>query len=82
MIDRLKLKGMRVTKDKKQQDVARVLGISVSAYNMKENCKREFSRQEIKALFKYFELTAIELVDIFFAEKVHVKRNAKCSKSA
>jgi len=69
----LKLKGLRVSKGKTQQDIAKVLGISETAYNMKERGYREFTRPEIKKLYKFFELTPVELIDIFFADEVHAK---------
>jgi len=42
-----KLKGKRVEKGYTQQDIADKLGISVSAYNLKEQGKRQFIIEEI-----------------------------------
>jgi len=74
-----KLKGLRVTRDKTQQEIAKVLGISDTSYCMKEKRyhNRDFSREEIQNLYEYFKLTPIELVDIFFTKEVHAKRTKR-----
>ena len=46
----LKLRGKRVEKNLTQKDMAKLLGISQNAYNLKELGKREFVTSEINLL--------------------------------
>ncbi|MDU1252905.1 MAG: helix-turn-helix transcriptional regulator [Peptostreptococcaceae bacterium] len=56
------LKSLRVKQGLKQQDVANYLGITVSAYNYKENGKRKFSIDEA---IKLARLLKCDIEDIF-----------------
>lgn len=51
----LKLRGKRVEKGLTQCELAKLLGISTNAYNLKETGKREFVMSEIDLLLKIFE---------------------------
>ena len=55
--DRLlvKLRGKRVEKGYRQKDLAKELGISTNAYNLKELGKREFNTSEINILLRLLE---------------------------
>lgn len=56
------LKSLRVKQGLKQQDVANYLGITVGAYNYKENGKRKFSIDEA---IKLARLLKCDIEDIF-----------------
>lgn len=68
----LKLKGLRVTYGKNQDDMAKLLSIPVSGYNMRENGKRMFTLPEVKKLMIHFKLTPEQVVDIFFDFEVNM----------
>lgn len=51
----LKLKGKRVEKGFTQEELAKQLGISTNAYNLKELGKREFRTSEINILLRLLE---------------------------
>lgn len=51
----LKLKGKRVEKGFTQEELAKKLGISTNAYNLKELGKREFRTSEINTLLRLLE---------------------------
>ena len=59
----LKLKGKRVEHGYTQSDLAKQLGISTNAYNLKELGKREFVTREINLLLKLLDC---KYEDIFF----------------
>lgn len=59
----LKLKGKRVEHGYSQQEIAKELGISTNAYNLKELGKREFRMSEINLLLKLLDC---KYEDIFF----------------
>ena len=52
----LKLKGLRAERGYSQQIVANLLGISTATYCRKENGIKDFSRYEIEALLKVFDI--------------------------
>lgn len=56
------LKSLRVKQGLKQQDVANYLGITLSAYNYKENGKRKFNVDEA---IKLARLLKCDIEDIF-----------------
>jgi len=64
----LKLRGKRVEKEMTQQELAKQLGISTNAYNLKEIGKREFKMSEINLLL---ELLDCKYEDIFFQKEVN-----------
>lgn len=49
-----------------QNDIAELLGLSVSAVNSRINGSIEFRRNEINAIRKEYELTDAETMAIFF----------------
>lgn len=61
------LKALRVEKQFKQQDVAKMLGISETTYNRKENGINDFT---IKEAIKLGEIFSIYPGEIFFNNKV------------
>lgn len=62
----VKLRGKRVEKGYSQADLAKLLGISTNAYNLKETGKREFRMSEINLLLELLDIT---YEDIFFYKK-------------
>lgn len=63
----LKLRGKRVEKQLSQTDVAKMLGICLSAYNQKENGISEFTLSEIQDLLYYLDC---DFDDIFYRKEV------------
>ena len=59
----VKLRGKRVEKGYSQADLAKLLGISTNAYNLKETGKRECRMSEINLLLELLDIT---YEDIFF----------------
>ena len=57
----LKLRGKRVEKGFTQEEIAKMIGLSTNAYNLKEQGKREFRVREINALLKLLECTYEEI---------------------
>jgi len=64
MIDRLKIKGLMGSNNMKQIDVAKALGISVNAFNMKLNNKSKFNENEVKDMAVFFNVE----VDFLFKQ--------------
>lgn len=62
----VKLRGKRVEYGYSQQAMAKLLGISTNAYNLKETGKREFRMGEIDLLL---ELLNCKYEDIFLQNK-------------
>lgn len=59
-------KGLRVSEDKTQQEVADYLGLSITQYQRKENNRVRFYADEIYKLSKLYDVP----VSIFFDNKV------------
>lgn len=53
----VKLKGKRVEKGLTQPQIAKLLDMAVSTYNLKENGTREFSMSECIQIMKILECT-------------------------
>lgn len=53
----VKLKGKRVEKGLTQPQIAKLLNMAVSTYNLKENGTREFSMSECIQIMKILECT-------------------------
>ena len=53
----VKLKGKRVEKGLTQPQIAKLLDMAVSTYNLKENGTREFSMSECIQIMKILEFT-------------------------
>lgn len=51
----VKLKGKRVEKGLTQTDIAKLIGMATSTYNMKENGSREFSMSECIEIMKVLD---------------------------
>lgn len=51
----VKLKGKRVEKGYTQSDIAKLMNMATSTYNLKENGSREFSMSECIELMKILE---------------------------
>lgn len=62
-----KLKILRAMKEVKQEDVAEMLGITLTTYSKKENGKSDFTITEAKKLASFFSCTIEEI----FSEKVN-----------
>ena len=66
-----KLRGVIRTKFGKQENFAKVLGMSENALSQKLNNKREFKTSEIKKAIDILNISnEREAFDIFFTEKV------------
>lgn len=63
----LKLRGKRVEKQLKQEDLAKKLNISLSSYNQKEQGKVPFTLPEIQDLMYYLDC---DFDDLFFRKEV------------
>lgn len=50
-----KLKALRAMKNENQQDVAKLIGVSISTYNRKENGHLEFTINEINKILKHYD---------------------------
>ncbi len=61
-----KLKVARVAKNMTQEDVARLLGITLATYNRKELGLVDFKRSEVLNLSKVLSLSLCDVNDIFF----------------
>lgn len=66
-IPNLKLKGLRAEYNLKQADIAKMIGISETTYNRKENGITEFTELEIKKICDIFKKNPTE---IFFTKIV------------
>lgn len=62
------LKSKRVAKNLLQEDVAKVLNITVASYSNKENSINEFKRSELKKLIDLLGLDQSEIKEIFFGD--------------
>lgn len=61
------LKAHRAMKGYNQNDMAKILRISVTSYNKKENGRIEFTLNEAKILADYF---GVSIEGLFFSDKV------------
>lgn len=61
----VKLKGKRVEKGYNQEEMAKLLGMATSTYNLKENGKLEFSMTECIEIMKLLDS---KFEDIFLHE--------------
>lgn len=61
-----KLKVARVAKNMTQEDVARLLGITLATYNRKELGNVDFKRREVLSLSKVLNLSLKDVNNIFF----------------
>lgn len=61
-----KLKVARVAKNMTQEDVARLLGITLATYNRKELGSVDFKRREVLSLSKVLNLSLKDVNNIFF----------------
>lgn len=50
----------------RQAEVAKVLGVSESTFNLKLSGKRDFKVSEAKCLAKRYDLTPEEICEVFF----------------
>ena len=57
----VKLRGKRVEHGYSQKDIAKEIGISTNAYNLKELGKREFTMSEINTILKLLDCTYEEI---------------------
>ncbi|MHB9945153.1 transcriptional regulator [Clostridium botulinum] len=56
-----KLKAYRYLRGAKQEDIARLIGVSLNTYNFKENGKKSFTLNEAKIISDFFDTTIDEL---------------------
>ncbi|WP_462425627.1 DUF739 family protein [Fusobacterium varium] len=61
-----KLKGLLLEKGLSYKDVANSLGMSVTSFSNKMNCKTEFTHSEILELSKLLKISMLEKEKIFF----------------
>lgn len=61
-----KIRGLRAEKGLNQDDLAEVLGISTTSYNLKEQGKRQFTVNELGKIARYFDVE----VDVLFKKFV------------
>lgn len=60
---RLRVKKLRLDNKKTQEEIAKYLGVTKSAYNKYENGKRKFSNEVVKELAEYYNITVSDIVD-------------------
>lgn len=70
MTNTLKLKAVILERGFTQEQISLMLCMTIATFNYKVNNKREFKASEIKRLSEILHLTADEVNNIFFAEKV------------
>ncbi len=70
-MDKQALKGLIVTKDGNQENLAAAMGLSLSRLNAKINeSGAEFTKSEIEFIRDRYKLSRKQLMDIFFTNKV------------
>lgn len=74
-----KLRGIRVAKGYTQHTLAKKLGMSTKTYNRKELGIIEFNRQELLSLIEVLGLTANEVNEIFFGNRLTKCINSKAA---
>ena len=67
MTNSAKLKGLIVSRDETQAQLAEVLNINPTTLNQKINNRARFFSDEMTGIKKHYNLTAEEFCDIFFA---------------
>lgn len=67
MTNSAKLKGLIVSRDETQAQLAEVLNINPTTLNQKINNRARFFSDEMTIIKKHYNLTAEEFCDIFFA---------------
>ncbi|MFL0168670.1 helix-turn-helix transcriptional regulator [Candidatus Clostridium helianthi] len=63
------LKAYRMLKGVKQEDIAEILGITLTTYSKKETGKTQFSLQEAKKISDYLN---VPIEQLFFAKRVNL----------
>ncbi|MBE6089888.1 MAG: helix-turn-helix transcriptional regulator [Clostridium beijerinckii] len=63
------LKAYRILKGVKQEDIAEILGITLTTYSKKETGKTQFSLQEAKKISDYLN---VPIEQLFFAKGVNI----------
>lgn len=71
------LRSFRRSHDISQKDMAKILGMSIPAYNKRESGKQEFKLGEIVIIKEHFNLTYEQVWAYFFTHKLHANRNKK-----
>lgn len=66
-----KLKGKIIAEAKTQNDVAKALDISITAFNMKINNKIPFKTEEYYKMINFLNIKSDEINDIFFTIEVN-----------
>lgn len=66
MMDTIALKEKMLRRNVHNKDVAKELGISLSALQRKLKGTTQFSREELKILISYLEMSKDEVMFIFF----------------
>ena len=70
-MDSQKLKGLIVTYDGTQEELAKAMGISLSRLNAKINeTGAEFTKTEIEFIRDRYKMSRKQVMDIFFAKPV------------
>lgn len=70
MFDELKLKATLTMKRKTVGDLANAIGVSKPTLYRKFRGQSDFTRNEIALIAQVLDLSAVEVNDIFFGEKV------------
>ena len=63
-MERIKIKAVRANMDMTQEDMAKHLGISITAYILKEQGKREFTWSEVYRICKLANIENPFMLDI------------------
>ena len=70
IFDLSKLKGLIREKNKTQEDIAKMIGISTATFNLKINGNAYFSQDEIFSICEALEIKDSEYKEYFFTLKV------------
>lgn len=65
------IKGLRTINDLTQEDMAILIGCSTNTYIQKEKGRKNFTKDEMKTIKKYFCLTLAQFWTIFFEEELN-----------
>lgn len=68
MVDATLLRAAYKSRGLRQEDLAKALGISPSAFYRKLKGKNEFKMREVAVLIKLLDLKRFQIFDIFFAK--------------
>lgn len=70
-----KIKVARISKNLTQEEISKLLGVTISTYNRKELGLVDFKRGEVLKLSNILDLTLQDVNDIFFNNKLTDRLN-------